>query len=43
LDHQTTRLHISVDLIVADALSFHILQQELLAYYHDESATLPEN
>lgn len=42
LDHNTARLHVSVDLIVADALSFHILQQELLAYYADESAPLPE-
>lgn len=36
-----TRVHIGVDLIVADALSFHILQRELLAYYHDPELNLP--
>jgi amino acid adenylation domain-containing protein len=30
-----TRLHVSVDLLIADALSFRILQQELLALYAD--------
>jgi nonribosomal peptide synthetase protein BlmIV len=41
LDDTTTRLHISIDLIVADALSFRILQAELLALYqHGDAATL---
>nr|AGS49688.1 long-chain-fatty-acid--CoA ligase [uncultured bacterium esnapd14] len=42
LDGDVSRLHVSVDLIVADALSFHILQQELLACYHDHATRLPE-
>jgi nonribosomal peptide synthetase protein BlmIV len=34
LEQDLTRLHISVDLLIADALSFRILQRELLAAYH---------
>ncbi|GIH03445.1 hypothetical protein Rhe02_15120 [Rhizocola hellebori] len=42
LDDDTSRMHVSVDLIIADALSFNIMQQELLAYYDNDSAPLPE-
>jgi acyl carrier protein len=38
LDERHTRLHIGVDLLVADALSFRILQRELLARYADADA-----
>jgi nonribosomal peptide synthetase protein BlmIV len=41
LDDDLTRLHISIDLLVADALSFRILQRELLTLYHFDRAALP--
>ncbi|GAA0416116.1 amino acid adenylation domain-containing protein [Streptomyces luteireticuli] len=41
LDTTTTRLHISVDLLIADAHSTRILTGELLALYHDTAAELP--
>lgn len=40
LNDRWTRLHVSVDLLVADARSFRILQQELLAVYHDAEVEL---
>ncbi|MCB5909703.1 non-ribosomal peptide synthetase [Streptomyces pinistramenti] len=40
-DGTTTRLHISVDLLIADAHSTRILTRELLALYHDPEAELP--
>ncbi|MEK8169685.1 hypothetical protein NKH77_07490 [Streptomyces sp. M19] len=41
LDGTTTRLHISVDLLIADAHSTRVLTGELLALYHDARAELP--
>ncbi|MFK0289756.1 amino acid adenylation domain-containing protein [Streptomyces sp. NPDC090442] len=41
LDATITRLHISVDLLIADAHSARILTGELLALYHDPVAELP--
>ncbi|WP_274918766.1 non-ribosomal peptide synthetase [Streptomyces sp. WZ-12] len=41
LDATTTRLHISVDLLIADAHSTRILTGELLTLYHDPAAELP--
>ncbi|MFC5288461.1 amino acid adenylation domain-containing protein [Actinokineospora guangxiensis] len=43
LDPARTRLHISIDLVIADALSFQILQRDLLSLYDDPTAgALPE-
>ncbi len=41
LDDRRTRLHVSLDLLVADARSFRILRRELLAMYHDPEVELP--
>jgi len=41
LDDAVTRLHVSLDLLVADALSFRILQRDLLACYQGRAADLP--
>ncbi len=35
-----TRLHVSVDMLIGDALSFRILQREVLALYSDPEAVL---
>jgi amino acid adenylation domain-containing protein len=40
LDSHRTRLHIGVDLLIADALSFRILQHELLGLYQRPDAAL---
>jgi nonribosomal peptide synthetase protein BlmIV len=41
LDDALTRLHVGIDLLVADALSFRILQRDLLACYQGLAAELP--
>ncbi|MFE7312363.1 amino acid adenylation domain-containing protein [Streptomyces sp. NPDC057555] len=41
LDAVTTRLHLSVDLLIADAHSTRLLTGELLVLYHDPAAELP--
>jgi nonribosomal peptide synthetase protein BlmIV len=41
LDDSLTRLHVGIDLLVADALSFRILQRDLLACYQGRAADLP--
>ncbi|MFI9722925.1 amino acid adenylation domain-containing protein [Streptomyces sp. NPDC052396] len=41
LDEVRTRLHLSLDLLAADAHSVHILTRELLALYHDPDTQLP--
>ncbi|MPQ96912.1 amino acid adenylation domain-containing protein [Modestobacter sp. I12A-02628] len=40
-DHGRPRLHVSVDLLIADAWSFRILQRDLLAAYHGQAAEEP--
>ncbi|ACU37559.1 amino acid adenylation domain-containing protein [Actinosynnema mirum] len=42
LDDLVTRLHLSIDLLIADAHSSRILTGELMAAYQDPAATLPE-
>lgn len=41
LDDDTVRLHLSLDLLIADAHSVHVLTQDLLGYYHDPGLQLP--
>ncbi|MEV6815288.1 amino acid adenylation domain-containing protein [Micromonospora sp. NPDC051296] len=41
LDDNLTRLHLSVDLMIADAWSFHILRHDLLLLYAEPDADLP--
>ncbi|WP_344097942.1 amino acid adenylation domain-containing protein, partial [Streptomyces stramineus] len=41
LDDLTTRLHLSLDLLIADAHSVHVLTRELLSLYHDPDTELP--
>ncbi|MFI9237350.1 amino acid adenylation domain-containing protein [Streptomyces sp. NPDC053079] len=41
LDDVRTRLHLSLDLLIADAHSVHVLTRELLSFYHDPAAELP--
>jgi amino acid adenylation domain-containing protein len=41
VDHVRTRLHVSFDLLIADARSMQILTGELLAVYADRAASLP--
>jgi nonribosomal peptide synthetase protein BlmIV len=41
LDDSVTRLHVGIDLLVTDALSFRILQRDLLACYQGRTADLP--
>lgn len=42
IDEARTRLHLSLDLLVADAHSMRVLTGELLTLYHDPAAGLPE-
>ncbi|WP_232792011.1 non-ribosomal peptide synthetase [Amycolatopsis sp. M39] len=42
VDDLVTRLHLSVDLLIADAHSTRILTGELMALYHDPAVALPE-
>ncbi|QKV97142.1 amino acid adenylation domain-containing protein [Streptomyces sp. NA02950] len=42
LDDLVTRLHLSIDLLIADAHSTRILTGELMALYHDPAIALPE-
>ncbi|GHE27192.1 non-ribosomal peptide synthetase [Streptosporangium violaceochromogenes] len=42
VDEARTRLHLSLDLLVADAHSMRVLTGELLTLYHDPAAGLPE-
>jgi len=37
-----TRIHISLDCLITDARSFQIMSGELLTFYKDETAVLPE-
>jgi amino acid adenylation domain-containing protein len=41
LSDRWTRLHVGVDLLIADALSFEILRRELMVLYSQENAELP--
>jgi amino acid adenylation domain-containing protein len=41
LDERRLRLHVSIDLLIADARSFQVLLQELTQLYHHPDATLP--
>ena len=38
----TTRLHLNIDMLIADALSFRIIINDLAEYYVDPEANLPE-
>lgn len=42
IDEARTRLHLSLDLLIADAHSTRVLTGELLTLYHDPAADLPE-
>ncbi|HYG83026.1 MAG TPA: condensation domain-containing protein, partial [Pyrinomonadaceae bacterium] len=42
LTDERVRLHVSFDMLIGDAWSFQLLWRDLLAYYLDEEAQLPE-